>query len=229
MVDFVCENTSSSFIGNVDPFRYRGYYYDNETGFYYLQTRYYDPSICRFINADNYELIAQLASSKELNMYAYCGNNPIMYTDPNGEIAGWLVGLIIAGIILTVSDIYNVVENVDYTISGDGQSVSIKNSQTIVTPWVRWGYSFYLNHINSDTKKIIKGSSVGVEYEWLLHNVAYWLGVSRSQASPVDVGISIFSDNHSGLGDIMKISYIILQHPAFTIWDLIANKGYEGR
>ena len=51
---------SATSIGNINPFRYRGYYYDTETGFYYLQTRYYDPTICRFINADNYELVAQL-------------------------------------------------------------------------------------------------------------------------------------------------------------------------
>ena len=77
--------TSSSFIGNINPFRYRGYYYDTETGFYYLQTRYYDPTICRFINADNYELVATLSSVPgQLNMYAYCNNNPIMYTDPTG-------------------------------------------------------------------------------------------------------------------------------------------------
>lgn len=86
-------NTSSTFIGNINPIRYRGYYYDVETGFYYLQTRYYDPTICRFINADNYELVSQLAGSKELNMYAYCSNNPIMYTDPTGcfwdTIGGW--------------------------------------------------------------------------------------------------------------------------------------------
>ena len=44
-------------------FRYRGYYYDSETGFYYLQTRYYDPTICRFINADNYELVAELSET----------------------------------------------------------------------------------------------------------------------------------------------------------------------
>ena len=80
------QQTNSSFIGNINPFRYRGYYYDNETGFYYLQTRYYDPTICRFINADNYELVAQLSSVVgQLNMYAYCGNNPIMYTDETGE------------------------------------------------------------------------------------------------------------------------------------------------
>ena len=89
------ENTNSSFIGNINPFRYRGYYYDTETGFYYLQTRYYDPTICRFINADNYELVSQLASTKELNMYAYCRNNPIMYTDPTGE--GWILALVIIG------------------------------------------------------------------------------------------------------------------------------------
>ena len=80
-------NTNPTFIGNINPFRYRGYYYDDETGFYYLQTRYYDPTICRFINADNYELVSQLASSKELNMYAYCRNNPIMHTDETGENA----------------------------------------------------------------------------------------------------------------------------------------------
>ena len=45
-------NFTSDSIGNINPFRYRGYYYDTETGFYYLQTRYYDPTICRFINAD---------------------------------------------------------------------------------------------------------------------------------------------------------------------------------
>ena len=87
----------SGSMADINPFRYRGYYYDVETGFYYLQTRYYDPTICRFINADNYELVADLASSMQLNMYAYCGNNPIMYTDPTGEfwdtIGGWFVVL----------------------------------------------------------------------------------------------------------------------------------------
>lgn len=50
----------SGAMADINPFRYRGYYYDNETGFYYLQTRYYDPEIRRFINADNYELIPAL-------------------------------------------------------------------------------------------------------------------------------------------------------------------------
>ena len=110
-------NTSSSFIGNINPFRFRGYYYDTETGFYYLQTRYYDPSICRFINADNYELVATLSSVPgELNMYSYCNNNPIMYTDETGEFlisTAVLIGAIIGAVIgATVGGViaYNIAE-----------------------------------------------------------------------------------------------------------------------
>ena len=67
-------------------FRYRGYYYDSETGFYYLQSRYYDPSICRFISADQYELVLSLSKIPgQINLYAYCNNNPVMFTDESGE------------------------------------------------------------------------------------------------------------------------------------------------
>ena len=76
----------SSGVGLENPFRYRGYYYDNETGFYYLQSRYYDPEICRFISADNLELLPALSQTAgQLNLYAYCNNNPVNYTDPSGE------------------------------------------------------------------------------------------------------------------------------------------------
>ena len=82
--------------------RYRGYYYDTETGFYYLQSRYYDPTLCRFISPDKYTLLSTLSMSLgELNLYSYCANNPIMYTDPNGEFAISLtmLGLIIGAVI----------------------------------------------------------------------------------------------------------------------------------
>ena len=67
----------------MNPFRYRGYYLDNETGFYYLNSRYYNPLWGRFLNADGY-----LNANGDLigyNMFAYCSNNPIMNIDPNGE------------------------------------------------------------------------------------------------------------------------------------------------
>ena len=87
-------------MADINPFRYRGYYYDTETGFYYLQTRYYDPEAMRFINADNYELVSKLAQSYELNLYAYCANNPVMFTDETGEFIGSLFVAALIGALL---------------------------------------------------------------------------------------------------------------------------------
>ena len=72
-------------LGANNPFRYRGYYYDTESGLYYLQTRYYDAAVGRFINADGLTSTGQGLLGN--NMYAYCLNNPISYTDPSGNVA----------------------------------------------------------------------------------------------------------------------------------------------
>ena len=80
------ENTSDDFIGNINPIRYRGYYYDKETNLYYLISRYYDPEIGRFISPDHigYALIG-VTEPNGLNLYAYCLNNPIKYIDSTGK------------------------------------------------------------------------------------------------------------------------------------------------
>ena len=76
---------NSSGLADVNPFRYRGYYYDSETGFYYLNSRYYDPEIRRFINSDDLELLPLLSQTVgQLNLYAYANGNPIAYTDSSG-------------------------------------------------------------------------------------------------------------------------------------------------
>ena len=79
-------NTSSTFIGNINPFRYRGYYWDKELGLYYLHSRYYDPAICRFISLDDVDYLTP-DTLGGLNLYSYCNNNPIMYADPSGCLA----------------------------------------------------------------------------------------------------------------------------------------------
>ena len=71
-------------IGNRNPIRYRGYYYDTETGLYYLKTRYYDPEVGRFISIDDISYLDP-DTINGLNLYAYCGNNPVMRVDPNGN------------------------------------------------------------------------------------------------------------------------------------------------
>lgn len=76
--------TSTTHIGNLNPFRYRGYYYDTETGLYYLKSRYYDPETGRFITIDDISYLDP-ETINGLNLYAYCGNNPVMNVDLDGH------------------------------------------------------------------------------------------------------------------------------------------------
>ena len=88
----------------INPFRYRGYYYDAETGLYYLNSRYYDPEIGRFISPDSLAYL-EPETCNGLNLYAYCRNNPVMYTDPYGffAVSTFIVGLLAAVGALTIA------------------------------------------------------------------------------------------------------------------------------
>ena len=70
-------------VATKNPLRYRGYYYDNETGLYYLQSRYYSPDLCRFISPDDFDYINN-SSTLYLNAYAYCYNNAVSLSDAEG-------------------------------------------------------------------------------------------------------------------------------------------------
>ena len=87
------ENTNADFIGNINPIRYRGYYFDVETNLYYLNSRYYDPEVGRFISLDAVDYLAP-DSIHGLNLFAYCFNNPIMYSDGSGHMPEWLQWII---------------------------------------------------------------------------------------------------------------------------------------
>lgn len=93
-------------IATLNPFRYRSYYFDEETGLYYLQSRYYDAELGRFISADSIEYLDP-ETIGGLNLYAYCGNNPVMAIDPEGtELKWWhklLIGIafVVVGALVT--------------------------------------------------------------------------------------------------------------------------------
>ncbi len=88
-------------IANINPFRYRSYYYDVETGLYYLETRYYDPETGRFLNPDTLDYLGEGSEFNNHNLFAYCGNNPVMYSDPTGHslLAAVIIGAVIGAVI----------------------------------------------------------------------------------------------------------------------------------
>ena len=97
----------TDFAAAFNPFRYRGYYYDTELGLYYLNARYYDPNTGRFISADDVSYLGADGELTSYNLYAYCGNNPIMYTDPTGHMPEWLkivldIGLYVVSAVVAV-------------------------------------------------------------------------------------------------------------------------------
>ena len=89
---------NSNNIANINPFRYRSYYYDSETELYYLITRYYSPYLMRFISPDSLSYITDnIGDINVCNLFVYCNNNPVMYADPDGELAisiGLFIGLV---------------------------------------------------------------------------------------------------------------------------------------
>lgn len=93
--------TYKNTIGKINPIRYRGYYYDTETGFYYLQSRYYDPGTGRFINADSFASTGQ--DFLGYNMFAYCNNNPIICIDRNGKAPETVLDFISLG--MSIADV----------------------------------------------------------------------------------------------------------------------------
>ena len=79
---------SSNGLGRRNPFRFKGYYYDEELGMYYLNSRYYDPETGRFVNADDVEVLeVEQENLAQYNLYAYCLNNPVNRADESGELS----------------------------------------------------------------------------------------------------------------------------------------------
>ena len=124
----------SSELQKINPFRYRGYYYDAETGLYYLNSRYYDPETGRFISPDSLKYLDPTYNNG-LNLYTYCGNNPVMHVDPNGhEWWDWLLGgLVFAGLLFASVAFSAFAAAAVATKAAAGLIVALKASAAVLT------------------------------------------------------------------------------------------------
>ena len=155
--------SSSGALANINPIRYRGYYYDSETSFYYLKTRYYNPQWRRFINADSL-FIAGENLINGTNMYAYCYDNPVTYTDFSGlkpdkektltilSKTVWVTSKVTSVALLPVSFAVAPVSN---KLLDDVKSMNLKGTNSIsegyvasaVLPYVKEGADYVLPEV----------------------------------------------------------------------------------
>ena len=181
-------------IGILNPFRYRGYFYDIETGLYYLQTRYYDPEVGRFISPDSIDY-ADPETINGLNLYAYCGNNPIMYVDPSGHFAitTFLISLAIGTLISWgLSEIFGsqIAGGISSTVSG-GAAIYTGIGLLSFGPigWIAGGALILIGvgTMAFGVNEIVAGAT-GTNY------IQRWTGMSDGLYNGLYIGLNIASD-----------------------------------
>lgn len=170
LISVEAESEETQAIAQMNPLRYRGYYYDNETGYYYLQSRYYDPGLGRFISADDFAYVD--ASGKfSINAYAYCANNPVNFSDPLGNAYVSEAGKVVGKIIPTIYLLFDAVKlDVDFAYYLGG--AIILDSDYIFKQSSLWYKSFkqdFKNILNSVLYKSIKVLDPNIFYEFFIN------------------------------------------------------------
>ena len=166
-------------LANLNPFRYRGYYYDSETDLYFLQTRYYDPVVGRFISRDSIEY-ADPETICGLNLYAYCGNNPVMATDPTGRAEWW--EWLVAGIVIIASAVAAVfTAGTSLVVAGAFAGIAFGGTLSIVNQLVTTG-DFNLNQFAIDAlggalSGALAATGIGVLGQ-IVGNITFSLGTN---------------------------------------------------
>lgn len=212
-------DTNQSSIGNINPFRYRGYYYDVETGLYYLNSRYYDSRVGRFISIDILSILDQtMMDSNGLNLYMYCGDNPVMRADPNGnEWWDWgsfwkifggiaLITLLVAGTIFTCGTLSLVLAGA--AIGAISGAIGATVSTAVTGDWNSFANNFLIGTITGAISGAIGASSVGTLAQIATNSL---------------IGIASYTINSLANGDNITFGSLILSAGFGALTSLIGT------
>ncbi len=165
------KTTDATFIGHINPLRYRGYYYDRETCLYYLQSCYYDFANCRFINADTFAT-TDANGFLSANMFAYCENNPVGNSDPNGEFLNTLIGAV--------------------TGAALGAALALVTGENVKAAAISGAISGGIAGFATDAIIVTGGTALGVAVTYgiagFVGSAAGSIAAQRSEGKPVNLG-----------------------------------------
>ena len=187
--------TSDSNFAILNSIRYRGYYYDTESGLYYLQSRYYDPTTGRFVNADDVYYMGNNGNLLDFNLFMYCCNNPTNHSDNNGHASykSWYKPMGSMYIIYTEIRFWWTKITVKYLICNNFIKFPFDNGNDYFGILCRGGATVLAEaiykiakHIN---KNLLSGRTIGgIDVELRLHYIAYALGIEYRRAHIADIG-----------------------------------------
>ena len=200
-------DSSTTSVGYINPFRYRGYYYDVETGLFWCNSRYYNPEWGRWISPDSIEYLDP-SSINGLNLYAYCGNDPVNKYDPSGcfAISTFLIGLAVSAVVgWGLSEIFGAqIAGGIGTVTGGATAISTGISLCAFGPWgIAAGVVLMLvggATIAFGANEIVDGAT-GTNY------IQEWTGWSDNLYDGLYIGLNVASAVGSIAGNIgMKIA-----------------------
>ena len=213
---------------SLNPFLYKGYIYDDESGFYYLKSRYYSPEIRRFINVDSE--VGDVGNLENYNLFAYCINNPVMYSDPSGKFAicTLLIMFAVSSLVTWVAgEIFGhqLVGGIGSTANGVG-AISTGISLMAFGPW---GIAAGIVLIGIGAATAVFGVNEVVDH-FTGTNYIQSLGMSDSVYNGLYIGLNIASGVGQIAGNIgmryasNKILNSIIQNPSkvqnYSLWQM---------
>ena len=194
--------TLAAKLSQINPFTYHGYCYDYDIGMYYLQSRYYDPEICRFINADSTDYLGATGTLLSYNLFAYCENDGVNNSDVFGcapqKISGLYFNYSFSGSYRRLYNpshyrLYCSIDTISVYADYKNGIIQVWNNQSNIGNIFKGGTRTFAYALWRLAKKInehsLKGRTVnGIAYELIAHYVWYKKKIMRSKSEVTDCG-----------------------------------------
>lgn len=207
----------------VNPIRYRGYYYDAETGLYYISSRYYDPSVKRMLNSDDESLsAASLEALTDKNYFAYCDNNPVGREDVGGEFWHIVAGAAVGGVLNSIDTTIDLVS-------------AYRNGGDVKKAWLHLGVSFTTGAVSGGLAMTGVGAAASVAINAASSGIGagldQWidgqkLSVKKVAFAAIEGGVTGASKG-SGTKKAMKAGKDTIRKTATTFRKVNKSKGIK--